>query len=324
MEIQPIPQTPQTTQQQTPQVIFVIPYRNRAYQLERWIQHMIPLLNKESFSYRVFVVHQKDSRRFNRGAMRNIGFLRVKHVYPTTYRTITLVFQDVDTLPNQKITYTVSPGTVRHYFGYKFAFGGMVSMNAGDFERIGGYPNFWSWGLEDNLLRERWILYFGETSIDYSEFVKIQHVKQIIHKVERDEFETIRTEYATQPILFDTSGERGRDVEVQHAQYASDLRRKNKKEYEQKRGFTESIHSIKKIKMNESALESIIFMSPSITSLVSTLSFPVEVCDIHSFDCRTTDSGIFEHRRDLKKLRHNKVLSMNQLVTYQNRYVNRR
>jgi len=98
-----------------------------------------------------------DDRKFNRGAMKNIGFLYVRENYPETYKEITLVFNDVDTMPKQKkdIDYETMKGTIKHFYGFTFTLGGIVSINAGDFEMIHGFPNFWAWGYEDNMLQKR-------------------------------------------------------------------------------------------------------------------------------------------------------------------------
>jgi hypothetical protein len=89
--------------------------------------------------------------------MKNIGFLIVKQMYPNNYKDITLIFNDVDTLPFTKnfLNYQTNKGTVKHFYGFKHTLGGIVSINAEDFENINGYPNFWAWGYEDNMLYNR-------------------------------------------------------------------------------------------------------------------------------------------------------------------------
>ena len=142
-----------------PKMVFVVPYRDRQKHKEFFHNHMKSkiLHDVPENEYKIHYIHQKDARDFNRGAMKNIGFLYVKESYPDDYKNITLVFNDVDTMPFDKNTvdYNTIEGTVKHFYGYKFALGGIVSIKAGDFEKSGGFPNFWSWGYEDNMLKNR-------------------------------------------------------------------------------------------------------------------------------------------------------------------------
>lgn len=138
-----------------PEFVFIVPYRNREAMLERFLSYMPTIL--EDLSYKFLIVHQCDERLFNRGALKNIGFYFVKQSYPNNYKNITLVFNDIDCLPCRKglLNYSVAKNEVKHFYGYTFTLGGIVAIKAGDFERIGGFPNFWGWGYEDNMLQKR-------------------------------------------------------------------------------------------------------------------------------------------------------------------------
>ena len=159
-----------------PELVFIVPYRNREEHKTFFTVYMKFLLeDMPPEKYRIYFVHQCDNRPFNRGAMKNIGFLAIRAMYPNEYRNITLVFHDVDNLPYTKglLNYDTRPGVLKHFFGYPFALGGIVSVKAGDFERTGGYPNFWAWGSEDNCFNQRVI--DARIYIDRSNFFPSGH-----------------------------------------------------------------------------------------------------------------------------------------------------
>lgn len=157
-----------------PTIIFIVPYRDREQQKSFFINHMKTILNAdyEENEYKILFIHQTDNRSFNRGAMKNIGFLAIRDMYPESYQDITLVFNDIDTVPYTNILdYETMPGIIKHFYGYKFALGGIVSINAGDFEKINGFPNYWTWGYEDNMLNNRALE--GGLTIDRTQFYPI-------------------------------------------------------------------------------------------------------------------------------------------------------
>jgi hypothetical protein len=158
-------------QEPVPKIIFIVPYRDREQQRIFFMSHMKTILSDIPQSdYKIFFSHQMDSRDFNRGAIKNIGFLAMKDKYPNDYKNITFVFNDIDTMPYTKnfFNYDTVHGVVKHFYGYEFALGGIVSIKGSDFEKVSGFPNLWSWGYEDNLLQKR--VLEANLTIDRSQF----------------------------------------------------------------------------------------------------------------------------------------------------------
>jgi hypothetical protein len=157
-----------------PKMIFIVPYRDRKEHkifFTIYMKHIMEDIPKTD--YEIYFVEQKDTRPFNRGGMKNIGFIAMKYKYPNDYKNITFVFNDVDTLPYTKnlLHYETTPGVVKHFYGFKFTLGGIFSIRGADFEKINGFPNFWSWGGEDNYMLKR--VELAGLYIDRSNFFNI-------------------------------------------------------------------------------------------------------------------------------------------------------
>ena len=159
---------------QAPSRVFIVPYRNRLTDKERFLVEMKNVLTEPNAeTYEIYFAHQYDYRPFNRGAMKNIGFLAVRDKYPEAYKDITFIFHDVDTWPSAKglIDYQTTAGVVKHFYGYQFALGGMFAIKGADFEKTKGFPNFWGWGIEDNAMNDRCLA--AGLVIDRSQFYDI-------------------------------------------------------------------------------------------------------------------------------------------------------
>ena len=138
-----------------PKRVFIVPYRNRVQHKFFFSKYMSFILENDE-DYEIYFTHQCDARTFNRGAVKDIGFIAVRNKYPQHYRDITFIFNDVDTIPFTKIfDYETTHGVVKHYYGFKYALGGIVVMKGADFEKTNGFPCFWGWGMEDNALQKR-------------------------------------------------------------------------------------------------------------------------------------------------------------------------
>ena len=162
-----------------PEKVFIVPYRDREPHKLVFSRVMPYILGVSN--YRILFIHQADTRPFNRGGIKNIGFHYVKSKWPDNWRTMTLIFHDIDFMAYKigQFDYDTKMGEVNHYYGYKHTLGGIFAIKGLDFERTAGFPNIWTWGLEDNVLLER-VKSIG-LKIIYPQFVHAQHnTKDII------------------------------------------------------------------------------------------------------------------------------------------------
>ena len=173
----------------TPKIIFIVPYRDREQQMfffKNYMKHVLEDYPKGEWE--IFFSHQTDKREFNRGATKNIGFLAMCDKYPTDYKNITFVFNDIDTIPHKKglIDYETQHGVIKHFYGFKHTLGGIFAIKGADFERLNGFINNWGWGFEDNALNIRAEKASG-ISIDRSQFWNIgdNNIIQLFDSVTR-------------------------------------------------------------------------------------------------------------------------------------------
>jgi hypothetical protein len=140
--------------------LIIVPYRDsgdgvRQEHLRLFKAHM-HTHNCKNF---ILVVEQsKDLKKFNRGALLNIGAVLATNAD-------SFIFHDVDLLPNAQVLESyVDPGPDPVHFGalwtskytHKTFCGGVLYMTRKHLERINGYPNkCWGWGGEDDVVRNR-------------------------------------------------------------------------------------------------------------------------------------------------------------------------
>ena len=76
-----------------PEFIFIVPYRDRKADLSLFLSHMPYIL--QGLNYEIIIAHQQDTRPFNRGGVKNIGFIHAKEKYPEHYKDINFISESM-------------------------------------------------------------------------------------------------------------------------------------------------------------------------------------------------------------------------------------
>jgi len=152
----------------------IVPYRDRQQHLDQFVPHMRAYFARDkldkAIDYRVLIVEQERGLPFNRGALKNAGFLLAEG------QSDYCCFHDIDYLPiwadysfaevptpivwygaeERPIaparTNKVAKHNLEHFFG-----GALIVPNA-DFRAVNGYSNdYWGWGYEDEDIKARFV-----------------------------------------------------------------------------------------------------------------------------------------------------------------------
>jgi len=132
---------------------FIIPYRNRKENLDECIKRFTEMV-KEGIDAHFYIIHQLHPGPFNRGAVKNIGFMEACK----TRSDGLFIFHDVDIYPTYwgSIDYRTAKNEVRHPVGLKNEnLGTICCFWKSEFEAVNGFPNYWGWGIEDVTIMYR-------------------------------------------------------------------------------------------------------------------------------------------------------------------------
>ena len=134
---------------------FIIPYRNRKEHLNKFMECFRDYFKGTDIDAKFYIIHQCNSELFNRGAMKNIGFLEASKTRPDGL----FIFHDVDTYPTYKgsINYDTEKNHIKRPVTnlYSDNLGPICCFWKNHFELLNGFPNYYGWGCEDSALYYR-------------------------------------------------------------------------------------------------------------------------------------------------------------------------
>ncbi|XP_067676419.1 beta-1,4-N-acetylgalactosaminyltransferase bre-4-like [Haliotis asinina] len=163
----------------------IIPFRDREENLKVLLNNLHRVLQKQQAEYAIFVVEQETGTPFNRGLIKNIGYVEASALCHFDCFT----FHDVDLVTeSEKNTYWCGPRAVHHarkldIWNYRQLqdklFGGVLTFNETFFSTINGYSNlFFMWGAEDDDLFDRMLAKHLPFEISkYSRYTTLGHAR---------------------------------------------------------------------------------------------------------------------------------------------------
>ena len=170
-----------------PRLGIVVPYRDRQEHLDIFIPYMRNFFRTDKLNsdidYRILDCRTNSGLPFNRGAIKNIGFM---YLAP---QLDYVCFHDVDLIPIAADYRQSSNPAMIAYHGLGFKpefvkqlFGGVVVLNKDHFEQANGFSNdYWGWGFEDVDMRERLLRCNLRPEHRQGHFKKLPHVDEGSH-----------------------------------------------------------------------------------------------------------------------------------------------
>lgn len=154
----------------TSEPFILVPFRAssddnvRNEHLKKFVEHFKNMMPNT----KIYIIEQsQDGRKFNRGALLNIGFRILSNLNKKDkdFNKNMFIFHDIDLLPLDKIIpyYKYNSDSAVHigwsfknYYNFEHFFGQIVSLNGYNYIKMGGFPNYlWGWGGEDDVMRKR-------------------------------------------------------------------------------------------------------------------------------------------------------------------------
>ena len=133
-------------------ITILIHYRNRKEHLDSYLRSI------ESYNthtpYEMIVVEQEEGKPFNRGLMKNIGFML------RNPESEYVIFNDDDYIPTESmfLEYMKKTEVCRYLSAHHRCLGPVVGFHPKCFENTNGFPNvIFEWGVEDRILFYRTI-----------------------------------------------------------------------------------------------------------------------------------------------------------------------
>jgi len=146
-------------------IAIIVPYRNNKFQSrDKQLAMFIEYYNSYLENLDIYIIEQSDdSKKFNRGALLNIGFKIASKKSYDMY-----IFHDVDLVSPTEIKKIYSyktdiPIHIASLWKEKYSFsdfmGGIISFDEKSYKKVNGYPNkFYGWGGEDDAIYNRMVM----------------------------------------------------------------------------------------------------------------------------------------------------------------------